>query len=183
MKKYIITIIVLSLVIVGLLFIMFIGKNNYDKDIEDANKNAKEYKSKWEKLKDKKSPTEKEFEKLSEPEKIIIYKETKKDKEEAIDLAEDILKENEKLIKNLEQCNTKLKRKDKLLINGILGVGLDQELNITGLGGGTINGKIFDGFFTKTYIGGGGVCTVRADFNTIIIGGDIIFNVIITFGK
>ena len=181
MQKHNIVIIILSFIIVGLLFILFIGKNNFDKDIEEANKKAGQFEKQIKEYEDKIVLTEKEFEDLSEKEKVVVYKEVIKEKQNIIDTSKEILAENEKLIKNLDKCNTKLKRKDKLLLNGLVGLGLDQEFNFTAMAGGTLSGKIYDGMFTRVYLGGGGVYTFRTDFNHQINGGNLIFNITFTF--
>lgn len=183
MKKCGIIILVLSVIIIGLLFIMFIGKNKFDKEVKSAKAKTELFEEKIKGYEDKVVLTEEEFGKLSEKEKIVVYQEVVKEKEKIINTSKEILEENKKLVKNLDKCNTKLKRKDKLLLNFIVGAGVDQEFNLIGMAGGTVNGKVFDGLFSKIYLGGGGVYTVRSNFRETINGGNLIFNVIITLGK
>ena len=68
-------------------------------------------------------------------------------------------------------------------MSGIAGIGFDQDFNLTGQVGGTINGKVHDGFFTKLYFGGGAVYTFRTDFEEVTNGVNIFFNVTLLIGK
>lgn len=178
-----ISIIVFLIIITILIIVLFFGKKQFDEDIKKANDNAYKFEKQLKAYEDKIILTPKEYEKLNEKEKVVVYKKVIEEREKIIETSKEILKENQNNIKLLEQCNAKLKKKDFIILNAILGCGLDQEFNLNAMAGGTINGKIYDGFFSKIYLGGGGVYTIRTDFKDQINGGEFIFNVIITIGK
>lgn len=192
MKKIIIrssiTVFIISLIVILILTII----NNFQKSkiikendiiigqteiyISDLNQQIKELKNK--------SPVKiKEFVKLTDKEKEKAYQDLSNNYNKAIEIIDQNKKVIENLNKQLEKTTKVLKRKDLVFISGIAGIGLDQEFSLTGQIGGTVNGKVYSGLFTKIYLGGGGTYTIRYNLQEIVNGGNFIFNAIFFIGK
>lgn len=182
-KIYLYIIIFLIIVIAIFSFIFFLGKNRFDKEVKESKEIITTLNSEINELKEQKRLSEKELEKMSKKEVIVYVKKVEKSEKKAIEIAEDCTEQLKKTTKQLEKCNKSLKMKDILFITGIMGIGVDQEFNMTGQAGGTINGKIYDGLFTRIYLGGGGTYTFRTDFKEMVNGGNFIFQVIFKIGK
>jgi len=184
MKKYI-GYIILLIIIAVLCFILFIGKGRYNKDIEKANDYIEVLDQQIKELKSKPPVTVTDFITLTDQEQVKAYQELSDKYNTALNMLDDASDKLKDVTKQLDKCNTTLKRQDKVFISGIIGVGFDQEWNLTGQVGATVNGKVFDGAIlpVKIYLGGGAVYTVRTNFQETINGGNFILQTTILIGK
>jgi Sec-independent protein translocase protein TatA len=176
-------IIALVLIIIFLCFILFFGKGKFDKEIKEYKQDIITYKQDIKKLKEAKELTDKQLAEMPKEKIIIKYKEVVKEKKEAIEISENCIKSLEQATEDLNKCNKALKRKDKIILTGIVGIGADSEWNLIGQAGGTISGKIYSGLFLDAYIGGGATYLVRTDFDKTVHGVCPIFQTMFKIGK
>ena len=85
------------------------------------------------------------------------------------------------LEKQLTKINNALKRKNRVLIIPIFGIGTDQEFNFNSKFGLIINGCVYNGMIIDVAIGGGAEYTNRTDFQETIHGANILFDISINF--
>lgn len=188
-NKLITTAIIILLIIIAFLIIFNFLQHRTIKQNEEVIIDSRNYISdlneQIEELKSKPPVTVKEFIKLTDQKQIKAYSELTDKYNTAMTLLDNTKEKLENVTNQLEKSNKALKRSDFMFVSGIAGVGFDQEWNLTGQAGFTLNGKIYTGMLIpiKVYMGGGATYQIRTNFNETIHGGNFIFQTTFLIGK
>lgn len=188
-NKLITTAIIILLIIIAFLIIFnFLQRRTIkqnEKVIIDSRNYISDLNEQIEELKSKPPVTIKEFIKLTDQEQVQAYQDLTDKYNTAMTLLDNTKEKLKDVTNQLEKSNKALKRNDFMFVSGIVGVGFDQEWNLLGQAGLTINGKVFQGKLipVKVYLGGGASYFVRTDLNKTVHGVCPTFQTTFLIGK